>query len=324
MSPSASPQSAVFDPEKRFGDSYSQPEAPDPVLDTDLVLELVHRHVPSAQAVTGIDESGGEARTYAVDDEIVFKVQRPQQLRPRTSLKKEVFFLEQLEKVPGVNVPRVLGYGREGEQVEYSVLTRMPGIAMRHIELKADQHDAVLAQLGATLRRIHDVAQEPFHESGLLPTDESFEIVLQRFAHYFNSMAARIRERNLPWTLDLTPERVSEIAVAALPPSDECVALHSNPGPEHTFVYQETGAYSGLIDFGDAFISHPTLDLRRRSNVRDRDAIMRGYTSEGSTTNTFNATWRVVQILSDVIDIAAYPDRAQAASDDLVKLLRQL
>jgi len=92
-----------------FEDTYSQPDAPDPVLDDDLVLALVRRHVPEARAVTGVDESGGEARTYAIDDTIILKVQRPQQLRPRTSLEKEVFFLRQLEQAPEARVPRALG-----------------------------------------------------------------------------------------------------------------------------------------------------------------------------------------------------------------------
>src|SRR5438270_12590755 len=97
-----------------FEDTYSQPDAPDPVLEDELVLSLVRRHVPDARAVTGIDESGGEARSYTIDDSMILKVQRPQQLRPRTSLEKEVFFLRQLEQAPAVSVPRVLGYGREG------------------------------------------------------------------------------------------------------------------------------------------------------------------------------------------------------------------
>ena len=42
-------------------DVYIQPDAPDPVLSEELVLALVRRHVPDAQTVTGVDESGGEA-----------------------------------------------------------------------------------------------------------------------------------------------------------------------------------------------------------------------------------------------------------------------
>jgi aminoglycoside phosphotransferase (APT) family kinase protein len=303
-----------------FEHTYSQPDAPDPVLDDELVLSLVRRHVPEARRVTGVDESGGEARTYAIDEEIILKVQRPQQLRPFTSLEKEVFFLRQLEQEPAVTVPRVLGYGREGRYIEYNVQTRMPGKAMRHLPLDDEARAAVLTELGKTLRRIHELPQEPFRQNGLFPADDGFDVVQARFAYYITSMAQRSWERGRPWSLDLTPGQVAERALAGLPRSEERVALHSNPGPEHTFVFPESGTYSGLIDFGDAFISHPALDLRRRSGPQDRHAIMSGYTAEGPVSDTFIETWQVVQVLSDLIDIAHYPDRAAAAERDLKEL----
>ncbi len=77
-------------------DFYIQPDAPDPVLPGDVVLRLARLHAPQVQAVTGVDETGGEARTYTIDGTLILKTQRPQQLRPRTSLEKEVFFLNQL------------------------------------------------------------------------------------------------------------------------------------------------------------------------------------------------------------------------------------
>ncbi len=61
---------------------------PDPVLDIDVILRLVRRHSQNASSVRGVDESGGEARTYVIDDDIIFKTQPPHRLRPRTSLKK--------------------------------------------------------------------------------------------------------------------------------------------------------------------------------------------------------------------------------------------
>src|SRR4051794_35762650 len=105
-------------------DRYLQPDAPDPVLDAERVLSLVRRHVPDAEAVTGVDESGGEARTYAIDAGLILKTQRPHRLRPRTSLEKETFFLQHLAHVAELPVPRVLGYGRDGD-VEYICMTRI-------------------------------------------------------------------------------------------------------------------------------------------------------------------------------------------------------
>src|SRR5689334_12345343 len=58
---------------------YLQPDVPDPALAPDAVLALARRHVPTARAVISVDESGGEARTYAVSadgEDLVVKVQR--------------------------------------------------------------------------------------------------------------------------------------------------------------------------------------------------------------------------------------------------------
>src|SRR5712691_10031307 len=115
-------------------DTYSQPDAADPVLADNRVLELARRHAGSARTVTFIDESGGEARAYMCDDDLVLKTQRPQQLRPRTSLEKEAFILGQLADQADLPVPRVLGYGHE-DDVEYLLMTRIPGVTLERTSL---------------------------------------------------------------------------------------------------------------------------------------------------------------------------------------------
>lgn len=179
-------------------DRYFQPDAPDPILEPELVLSLVRRHVSNVQAVTGVDESGGEARTYAIDEHLIFKVQRPQQLRPRTSLAKEVFFLQQLAAFPAIPVPRVLGYGRESALLEYMVMTRMPGVAMRHVSLTEGEYTTALFQLGATLRRIHTLPQAPFYKHESFPGDRTFAAVQQRFRTYFAEMVEEFQTEGHP------------------------------------------------------------------------------------------------------------------------------
>jgi hygromycin-B 7''-O-kinase len=305
-------------------DVYLQPDAPDSVLSEDLVLSLVRRHVPPAQAVRGVDESGGEARTYAIDEDLILKVQRPQQLRPRTSLEKEVFFLRQLEAVPDIAVPRVLGYGHESNLLEYTVMTRMPGIAMRHVSLSEDERAEILVQLGRTLRRIHALPQPLFSEQALFLGDRTFSAVQQRFREYFVEMAERFESQSRPWPLSVSLPEISERVLSLLPANEERVALHSNPYAEHTFVDPETHRYVGLIDFGDAYISHPAFDLRRWNRPTEREAMLRGYTAEAPVSEAFMATWKAAMILGDVIVMAYYPDRAAQAADDLQFLLATL
>ena len=136
-------------------DYYVQPDAPDAVLSDEKVLWLVRQHVPEAREVIGVEETGGEARTYAIDENLIFKTQRPQQLRLHTSLKKEVLFLQQLAGVEGLNVPHVVGYGHPEPLIEYTLLTRMPGVAFRHADLVGEIRRQALQGLGQTLRRIH-------------------------------------------------------------------------------------------------------------------------------------------------------------------------
>ena len=54
----------------------------------------------------------------------------------------------------------------------------------------------------------------------------------------------------------------------------------SNPGPPHTFVDKSTERFQGLIDFGDAYISHPALDVWRWRWPTERAAALAGYTAD--------------------------------------------
>lgn len=85
----------------------------DPILADDEALGLVRHHAPDAQTVQEVDESGHRARTYLVDDNLVLKTQRRSQIRPETSLAKEVLFLNHMLSDPRIQVPQVLGYGAE-------------------------------------------------------------------------------------------------------------------------------------------------------------------------------------------------------------------
>lgn len=303
---------------------YFQREAPDPVLPAETVLALVRRHVPRATALLSVDESGGEARTYAVDGDVILKVQRPQQLRTRTSLEREVVFLRHLAAAaPDLPVPRVLGYGREGRGVEYSVLTRVPGVAMRRAGLPAPAVEGALIDLGRTLRRIHDLPQAAMADSGIFPGDRGLPDLQLRVAESFWVIGERLRQHGREWAFPTPLERLAVLAAGAVPRGEPLVGLHSNPGPEHTFVSPETGRFSGLIDFGDAYISHPAFDLRPWAGPGHREAILAGYAAERPVGPGFRAIWRVVQMLAAAATVGSGGDGATAAGEDLRRLLAE-
>jgi len=302
-------------------DTYLQPHKPDPVLDAEIVLALARRHIPGARAVKAVDETGGEARTYAIDDDVIFKTQRPHRLRPRTSQTKEVFFLEQLARFPDIPVPAVLGYGMEGD-IEYTCLTRMPGIAVRRATLIGETRRAMLHDLGRVLRRIHAIPQGELVASGLFPGDHSAHDFHARLAEAFDDAIIAVRATEGAWVPEQSPEEVAQRALTMVPRSELRVALHSNPAPEHTFVDEKTGAYTGTIDFGDAFISHPTLDLRRWRDPADRETLFSGYIADGPVGDEFMTVWRVVQVLTDLTVIAVDAGHRAAAGAHLETLLR--
>lgn len=304
---------------------YLQPDAPDPILPEAEVLRCVRRFVPAAKAITHVDESGGEARTYFVDEVIVLKVQRPQQVRVGTSLAREVFYLNQVARAaPDLPVPRVLGYERETNLLEYNIQTRMPGIAYAGATLTPQaRHDAIFS-VGRVLRRLHAISQQPFHDSAHFPADRTPADFKTRLSEYFEVMARRLEKGGCVWPLETPFETVRERTLSTLPESPEFRALHSNPGPPHTFVDPNAGRFQGLIDFGDAYISHPALDLWRWRRPSERAAVFAGYTADEPVSDDFTRTWKAVTVIASALLLAFSPDRADEATRDMRLSLREL
>jgi hygromycin-B 7''-O-kinase len=301
-------------------DTYRQPEAPDPVLDERTVLDLVRSHGVQGAAVTSIDETGGEARVYGIDDTVVLKVQRPHRLRPRTSLEKEVFFLHQLAAEPAIVVPQVLGYGRR-DTIEYIVMTRMPGVAALTVELTEARRRQVLHQLGRTLRRLHAIPQAPFYDSPLFPGGRTRGAFVAQTREALDHAVQSIAATPPLWPFGIAPAELAARALAALPAAIDLVALHSNPGPVHTFVHLETLEFVGLIDFGDAYIGPPAFDWRWPTHA-DHLAILDGYSAEAPLTDEFLATWHAALVLSDLRTLATRPDRRADALERLRDLVQ--
>ncbi len=92
------------------------------------------------------------------------------------------------------------------------------------------------------------------------------------FDHLISALSADQR-----WAAAIDLRAVAGQALAELPESTQPATLHSNPGPEHCFVDPGTGQFSGLIDFGDAYRSHPALDVRSWRSPEDSRHMLAGY-----------------------------------------------
>jgi len=275
----------------------------DPIISNDLVLEIANRHL-EAHRVTGVEESGGEARAYYIDTDKLLKVQRPHRVRERTSQEREMLFLNVLSAFSEVTVPEVFGYGRENDQIEYTLMSRMPGEAMRHVKPTGEKRTEILFDLGQMLYFLHNLPnQEAFLNSGLFPVDRDKQALVHRVIRPLQDLAEQISQSNGKWTLSLSPQEVVA-KVAAGMRYNEQKALHSNPALSHTFVDPESQALNGLIDLGDAYISHPANDLRRFLNPSDRQELFNGYNSLKKADDAFMSVWIATQLVSDFVCIA--------------------
>jgi aminoglycoside phosphotransferase (APT) family kinase protein len=306
-------------------DIYLQPDAEDPVLTPATVLGLAREHAGRAEAVTGVDESGGEARAYLVDERLVVKTQRPHRLRPRTSLAKEARLLSYLADGPlAGQVPALFGYSStqtDQGSVEYLVMSRMPGRPARHASVTGPARTVLLHTLGRLLRALHAQPAGPLAATGLFPADDSAGALRQRLELGLADLGDEIAGRPGCWQLTVSPEDAAGRAVSALPEVFAApVPLHSNPGPAHTFV-DAGGALTGLIDFGDSYLSHPALDLHRWPAVADRLALREGYLDGQAPPGGFDAVWNAGMIYADMKAITGPAELAAPAGEDLARRL---
>lgn len=285
--------------------------------DPDVVARLARRHVATAGDLEVVDESGGEARAYVFAD-LVIKTQRPSRRRARTSLAKEAFLLEEFARQGVTGVPRLLGYGtRDG--VEYEVMTRVTGVALRSASLTHAQRARALGEAAVTLRRLHEMDQRPIVAAGLVPGDEGPDALARRVASTFDELITPASERAFAREhLDLAALRAR--CLARLPVEDTTVTLHANPGVEHCFVDSRTRRFTGLIDFADAYRSHPALDVKSKSSLEDSRALLAGYVGADEVAPGFLEVWTTGLILNEV-RLVLKGTRPRARAADVIREL---
>jgi aminoglycoside phosphotransferase (APT) family kinase protein len=243
---------------------------------------------------------------------VVVKTQRPHRLRPRTSLAKEALFLAELERAGGFPVPRVLGYGHV-EDIEYICLTRMAGVAARDMALTGQQRSDLLRAVGELLRALHEVDQSTLRASNLMPGDHQPSDLFQRFHDAFGRLA-EVLEPDDTWRGDLDIRHLAEQQIDGLPDDTAPVALHSNPGPEHVFVDPGSGQFAGLIDFGDAYRSHPALDFRPWRESADVRDLLAGYRAAGPLSPRFEDVVVTGLIMAEIAAVARGREDSQSAA----------
>jgi hygromycin-B 7''-O-kinase len=317
-------------------DVYSQPDAPDPVLPTELVWELAEAHLPPGVRLAAgmeVDESGGEARVYLFDRAdavggIAVKTQRPHRLRPRTSLAKEAALLAALAGPLAGRIPALYGYDAvdtDAGPVEFIAMSRIPGRAVVTRGVPESAPAGLVWELAGVLRVVHGLDVGELRSAGTLPTVDDAAALRARLEPNFADLVEHMAGRPDRWPLEVPPDRVVERTLAALPARLDAppVPLHSNPGPTHVLT-DDAGAFTGLIDFGDAYAAHPALDLRSWPNPADRIRLREAYLDGRAPGAEWDAVWTVAMIYADLSALTGPTTTAAAAAADLVQRLDQL
>ena len=271
-------------------------ELADPVFTSDFILNIVRRHAPDAKEVTCVDEQGGSARAYHIDNRITLKVQRPHRVKSEFNIQREVFLLKELEKQGVANVPRTLGYGKQGA-FEYNCMTKIPGLAVRFTELTPEQRANMLQELGKTLYQIHNIPLQPFYDSSLAwEKYNNADDIQKRVWHYFGIAINKMSRKPTQEQIDDAKAQAGKLICKITGVSVKI--RHADPSDEHTFV--KDGNYTGLIDFGDAYITHPAFDLRRWPEA-DRPALMKGYLGAGKVEDSFLPVCEAIFAVEDIL-----------------------
>ena len=80
----------------------------------------------------------------------------------------------------------------------------------------------------------------------------------------------------------------------------------------------------GVIDFGDAYISHPALDVWRWRWPEERAAVLAGYTADAPASDDFMRTWKAVTVTAAALLLSFPGDRADEAIRNLQRCLSGL
>jgi Ser/Thr protein kinase RdoA (MazF antagonist) len=186
--------------------------------------------------------------------------------------------------------------------------------------LEGEPRCVALRELGRVLARLHALPLPAFETSGLVPGDPDDGAtqarLAQLLAHALETLAAYDVALAQDERLKTLQSRFGDASGVG-----RRAPLHSNPGPEHVFVDPSSRTLSGLIDFGDAYISHPSLDLRRWTAPEDCAALLDGYGAETEVGDAFRLALSVGHVVALVETMTRRPKRRQAAIDDVRALL---
>ena len=201
----------------------------------------------------------------------------------RRQLGKERFVYDQAGAVPGLCVPRVLGFDEEA-----IVLSRVPGVPLGAVvdQLSPEDLGGVSEELGATVRSLHGLGQPAFgylltwvHE----PADTNREYLTRTFEDFLSEWARQGGDPDLARGVERSVSERSELF-------DHCrqaALCHDDLNPANVMVEKRDRrwALTGIIDFENARAADPLMDIAKAgyylfSSISERlprSAFLDGY-----------------------------------------------
>jgi aminoglycoside phosphotransferase (APT) family kinase protein len=238
-----------------------------------------------APCCTGPVEALGEGWdnvVWAVGDDLVLRVLKdPDPAVKRTTVERDVALLEFAARHSTLPTPRVVAADPGAGTL---LTTRIPGVAAA--DAARVERAALADDLAVFLSALHGV--DPGLAAEVVrPDPDSAEVWLEQVGQEYAEVAGDV-------DADLRAPVEAFLAAGAPPPARDLVFCHNDVRDDHVMVDPGTGRVTGIIDWGDAVLGDPALDLATVLTDFGPEVLHRvlaGYRHRRETGLTDRLTW---------------------------------
>lgn len=200
---------------------------------------------------------GQNSYVAVINDEFVFKFPRYNQVIEE--LKKESIFLKKISGYITLDIPLPYFSSFESNEVGgvfigYEMIKGVP--LERELLYKLGNKHEVVAQIADFLKELHGLPVGNFND-GFMEKRDGYE--------YWSNMFVKIRENIFPHIREDAKEHISKTFHKFLDDGEnfmyEPVIIHGDLGSSNIIFDTEKERVSGIIDFGQASIGDPAIDI---------------------------------------------------------------
>ena len=192
---------------------------------------------------------GWDNVVWAVGDDLVLRVVKDADPEVRcTTVERDVALLAFAGRHSTLPSPRVIA----AEPAAGALLTtRIPGVAA--VDAERLDTAALAGDLATFLSALHGVAPEVAAEV-VRPDPDPAEAWLEQLGEEYAEVAGDV-------DADLRAPVEAFLATSPPPPARDLVFCHNDVRDDHVMVDPGTGGVTGIVDWGDAVLGDPALDL---------------------------------------------------------------